>query len=129
MPIQFLASRFLIGVNVLLLRYHATIPIMGIITFGGSAQSMNLIVVTFMMTFAQTQRTSKKCIRTWRTPKLLFCFSKRRLQQDFKYFQKFKKSCKPIALQFGNFCIVSPKSVLEYFISIARGTMRLLLTT
>lgn len=131
MPVEFLASRMAIGANVLFLRYYDVMPLLGVFIIGGLSQAMNICVIALLMVFANTQQVSKKCLKSWRVPHLFKSISNKRCtssqKEKYAYLKRFRKSCKPISLHFGNFHHITPSAVLMYIVTIAKGTTRLLL--
>lgn len=124
MPFYFLTSRIVIGSNLLLLKNWNSIS--AILTFSTVivvAHMGNASFTMLLLMFAKNQKVSKMSLKSWRFPNLQKCVGNE--QTDFQSFQAFKRSCKPIAVRFGSFYTVMPKSILEYYVSITKGTIRL----
>lgn len=62
-----------------------------------------------------------KCLKSWK----LFCWENKREQ---KYMSKFRKSCRPWAIGYGNMLRVRRTSLLKFFKGLSKGLMRALLT-
>lgn len=131
MPTQFLVSRMIIISNVIILQADSQVSLVNLLLIGGVSQCMNSVLMTLLLVFSRSQKISSKCLKSWRYPRItkLGINGKKISKQnfDFTYFERFRKSCKPIALHFGSFYAVTPKAVLRYCVIVLRGTMRLML--
>lgn len=131
MPMQYLISRLTIVANFLILKKNVHMPVLSLFIIGGLAFVTNSIETILLLVFARSQKHSKKCINSWRYPQcrnsFAFVDTDVKRNHNFAYFIRFRKSCKPIAIKFGSFYVVTPKSVMKYYVNILRGTIRLLL--
>lgn len=125
LPLQFVISRVVIGTLFILVKYHQLIhPILKFALIA-TIFVMNFVVFLVFLTFSRVQYVSSKCIKSWRHRHWL-----REMRYTHEeYFKRFISSCKPIGVQFGIFYCITPKTALMYLISIARGTVRLLIAT
>lgn len=122
-PIQFIVSRSIIGIMFSIIKYKREMhPLITLIMFCVMG-IQNLLIISLLTIFSGVQILSKKCILSWKGRH----WQHQDKGEDEEYFRRFIASYKPCGIRYGMFYCVKPKTLLMFLISIARGTVRMLI--
>lgn len=118
-PIHYLNAQLILLCSYLLIAKKG-LPMTIQILFILSVTSIIGVWGLFLFIAGRVFQKSRKTITSWRD-----CYKH---GLDFKYFMKFKRSARPVAIEFPGYFKITNKTLLVYFKSITRGVFRVLLT-
>lgn len=111
-------------IQLILLTYYDKLSVLNRVLFVMSWIVSSSIWVFSLDMFGRVLSASQKTIGSWMKAKIVVWDS----HKDFKYFKRFRKSCKPLMLNVENVYLIQRSTVLKFLKWTSQGTIRGILT-
>jgi hypothetical protein len=127
MTLQFLVQGTIIVCNYLLIETHEESSFVSLVILFGLSETMNVAWISMIHVSSGIHKVSKEAIQSWRCSGISEARMRSGKSIERKLFKKFRRSCKPLGIKWGNFFIATRYRILEFCIVVSKGTSRLLI--